>query len=456
MTEIEEMPEKRKLYLETYGCQMNLADSEVVLSIMADAGFGHTSDLADADVVLVNTCAVRENAEQRVYGRLGDFKYYKKSNPAMVVGVLGCMAERLRRDLMQSESHVDLVVGPDEYRRLPELIDAALEGEKGIAVRLSRVENYDDILPLRTDGLSAWISIMRGCDKFCTFCVVPFTRGRERSRSLKGILRETEQLLSRGFREVTLLGQNVNSYRDETGSDFADLLSAVARLDRTMRVRFTTSHPQDMSPKLIETIASHENVCNYIHLPVQSGSDRILGLMNRTYNAEHYRQLVRNIKAAIPGVSLSTDIIAGFPTETADDHARTLDLIRSVGYDGAFTFKYSPRENTKAWHMHDDVPEEVKIQRLNEIIDLQRSISYRLNQELVGQTVQVLVEGRSRKSTEDLCGRTDTNKMVILPGTDLEPGRYVDVLIERANSATLFGTAASQHRNTVHRQAVNG
>ena len=450
------MPEKRKLYLETYGCQMNLADSEVVLSIMADAGFGHTSDLADADVVLVNTCAVRENAEQRVYGRLGDFKYYKKSNPAMVVGVLGCMAERLRRDLMQSESHVDLVVGPDEYRRLPELIDAALEGEKGIAVRLSRVENYDDILPLRTDGLSAWISIMRGCDKFCTFCVVPFTRGRERSRSLKGILRETEQLLSRGFREVTLLGQNVNSYRDETGSDFADLLSAVARLDRTMRVRFTTSHPQDMSPKLIETIASHENVCNYIHLPVQSGSDRILGLMNRTYNAEHYRQLVRNIKAAIPGVSLSTDIIAGFPTETADDHARTLDLIRSVGYDGAFTFKYSPRENTKAWHMHDDVPEEVKIQRLNEIIDLQRSISYRLNQELVGQTVQVLVEGRSRKSTEDLCGRTDTNKMVILPGTDLEPGRYVDVLIERANSATLFGTAASQHRNTVHRQAVNG
>ena len=450
------MPEKRKLYLETYGCQMNLADSEVVLSIMADAGFGHTSDLADADVVLVNTCAVRENAEQRVYGRLGDFKYYKKSNPAMVVGVLGCMAERLRRDLMQSESHVDLVVGPDEYRRLPELIDAALEGEKGIAVRLSRVENYDDILPLRTDGLSAWISIMRGCDKFCTFCVVPFTRGRERSRSLKGILRETEQLLSRGFREVTLLGQNVNSYRDETGSDFADLLSAVARLDRTMRVRFTTSHPQDMSPKLIETIASHENVCNYIHLPVQSGSDRILGLMNRTYNAEHYRQLVRNIKAAIPGVSLSTDIIAGFPTETADDHARTLDLIRSVGYDGAFTFKYSPRENTKAWHMRDDVPEEVKIQRLNEIIDLQRSISYRLNQELVGQTVQVLVEGRSRKSTEDLCGRTDTNKMVILPGTDLEPGRYVDVLIERANSATLFGTAASQHRNTVHRQAVNG
>jgi len=435
---------------------MNLADSEVVLSIMAGAGFSHTGNLADADVVLVNTCAVRENAEQRVYGRLGDFKYYKKSNPAMVVGVLGCMAERLRRDLMQSESHVDLVVGPDEYRRLPELIDAALEGEKGIAVRLSRVENYDDILPLRTDGLSAWISIMRGCDKFCTFCVVPFTRGRERSRSLQGILRETEQLLSRGFREVTLLGQNVNSYRDETGSDFADLLSAVARLDRTMRVRFTTSHPQDMSPKLIETIASHDNICNYIHLPVQSGSDRILELMNRTYNAEHYLRLVRNIKAAIPGVSLSTDIIAGFPTETADDHARTLDLIRSVGYDGAFTFKYSPRENTKAWHMRDDVPEEVKIQRLNEIIDLQRSISYRLNQELVGQTVQVLVEGRSKKSTEDLCGRTDTNKMVILPGTDLEPGRYVDVLIERANSATLFGTVASQHRNTVHRQAVNG
>ena len=450
------MPRKRNVYLETYGCQMNVADSEVVLSIMADAGFMRTQNLNDADVVLVNTCAVRENAEQRIYGRLGDFKFYKKSNPGLVVGVLGCMAERLRKDLMQSESHVDLVVGPDEYRRLPGLVDAALEGEKGIAVRLSRVENYDDILPLRTDGLSAWISVMRGCDKFCTFCVVPFTRGRERSRSLGSVLREVEQLVAREFKEVTLLGQNVNSYIDGDGNDFADLLAAVAGIDRGLRVRFTTSHPQDMSVKLIETIAAHENLCNYVHLPVQSGSDRVLSLMNRTYTSDQYLRLVQTIRATIPGVSLSTDIISGFPTETEEDHRLTLELIRSVGYDGAFTFKYSPRENTKAWHMGDDVPEEVKIRRLNEIIELQRTIAQRLNQELIGQTVEVLVEGESRKSDRDLCGRTATNKTVIVPKSDLQAGDYVDVMIERANSATLFGTVASQHMKALQRQAALG
>lgn len=418
---------------------MNLADTEVVLSILTNSGFGQTDSLSKADVVFVNTCAVRENAEQRVYGRLGDFKRYKKENPGVVIGVLGCMAERLRKDLMQSESHVDLVVGPDEYRKLPELIEGAITGERGIAVRLSRVENYDDILPLRTDGISAWISVMRGCDKFCTFCVVPFTRGRERSRSCDSIVKEVEHLAARGFREVTLLGQNVNSYHDGR-HDFADLMAAVAQVDDTIRIRFTTSHPQDMSDKLISTIAERDNICNYIHLPVQSGSDRVLEMMNRSYSRAHYLSLVERIRASIPAVSLSTDIIAGFPTETEEDHRSTLDILRLVEFDGAFTFKYSPRENTKAWHMGDDIPEDVKVHRLNQIIDLQREISLRKNQEMVGQIVEVLVEGESTKSASDYCGRTDTNKMVVFPRGTVETGQYLDIRIERANSATLFGT----------------
>jgi tRNA-2-methylthio-N6-dimethylallyladenosine synthase len=417
---------------------MNVADTEVVLSIMRDAGYRRTEQLAEADVALVNTCAVRENAEQRVYGRLGDFRHYKRENPAMIVGVLGCMAERLRKDLMETESYVDLVVGPDEYRRLPELVEHALQGEKGIAVKLSRVENYDDIIPLRTEGISAWVSVMRGCDKFCTFCVVPFTRGRERSRSLKGVVREVQYLVDHGFKEVTLLGQNVNSYHDDV-NDFADLMAAVAQIDRSLRVRFTTSHPQDMSEKLIRTIAEHDNICKYIHLPVQSGSDRILKLMNRTYTRGEYLSLVERIKRLIPGVSLSTDIIAGFPTETRADHEQTLDVIREVEYDGAFTFKYSPRENTKAWHMGNDVPDPVKIERLNEIIELQREISYKKNQREVGRIMEVLVEGESKKSVLDFSGRTDTNKTVVFPKGSVKVGEYVNVRIERANSATLFG-----------------
>ena len=438
---------QRQVYVETYGCQMNVADSEVVLSILTSAGYQKTDSLASADVVFVNTCAVRDNAEVRIYGRLGDFKHFKKENPGMVIGVLGCMAERLRKDLMQSESYVDLVVGPDEYRRLPELIEGAIEGEKGIAVKLSRVENYDDIIPLRTDGISAWVSVMRGCDKFCTFCVVPFTRGRERSRSLEGVVHEVENLSQHGFKEVTLLGQNVNSYHDGT-HDFADLMAAVARIDRTIRVRFTTSHPQDMSEKLIRTIAENDNICKFIHLPVQSGSDRILRLMNRTYDRAHYLTLVNKIKTIIPEASLSTDFIAGFPTETAEDHAMTMDVIREVEYDGAFTFRYSPRENTKAWHMGDDVPEEVKLERLNEIIGLQREISFAKNQQGVGRTVEVLVEGESKKSPNDYCGRTDTNKTVVFPKGDARVGEYVNVGIARANSATLFGTMVSSFSDT--------
>lgn len=441
----EKAKEHKSFYIETYGCQMNVADSEVVASILSTAGYAQTPSLDKADVILVNTCAVRENAEARVYGRLGDFKHLKKSNPGVVVGVLGCMAERLRKDLLESESFVDLVVGPDEYRSLPRLVDNAVEGEKGIAVRLSRVENYDDIIPFRADGISAWISVMRGCDKFCTFCVVPFTRGRERSRSLPSIVREVEDLAKRGFREITLLGQNVNSYLDQSW-DFADLLAAVACVDRGIRIRFTTSHPQDMSGKLIETIAQNPNVCNYVHLPVQSGSDRVLELMNRTYSADHYLKLVDKIKRTIPGVSLSTDIISGFPTETAEDHRSTIELLKEVGYDGAFTFKYSPRENTKAWNLADDVPEEVKVARLNEIIDVQREISFKKNQEMIGNEVEVLVEGESKKSADEFCGRTDTNKMVVFPRNGYKSGDYIHIRVERANSATLFGVHVAVHR----------
>jgi tRNA-2-methylthio-N6-dimethylallyladenosine synthase len=433
----------RRVYVETYGCQMNVADSEVLLGILSGAGYERTATTKNADVILINTCAVRDNAEQRVIGRLADFRHFKRSNPGVVLGVLGCMAERLRKELIETESSIDLVVGPDEYRRLPDLIDGAIQGEKGIAVRLSRVENYDDIVPLREDGVSAWLSIMRGCDKFCTFCVVPFTRGRERSRSVEGIVEEVTALSRRGFKEVTLLGQNVNSYRDGE-SGFAELLARVANVDRGMRVRFTTSHPQDMSAKLVDAIAAHSNICNFIHLPVQSGSDRILDLMNRTYTANEYLDLVGRVKRAIPGVSLSTDIIAGFPTETDEDHRRTVDLLKNVEYDGAFTFKYSPREDTKAWHMDDSVPEEVKVERLSEIIDVQRAISYRRNQELIGQTVEVLVEGESKKSDRDFCGRTDTNKMVIFPRNGFRAGDTIRVQVERANSATLFGCHATE------------
>jgi tRNA-2-methylthio-N6-dimethylallyladenosine synthase len=434
------MPHPRKVYLETYGCQMNLADSELIQGIMKSAGYDRTPDLGSADIVLVNTCSIRENAEQRIYGRLGDFRHYKRQNPAMVIGVLGCMAERLRRELMESDAWVDIVVGPDEYRRLPDLVHHALAGERGIAVRLSKVETYDDIIPLRTEGISAWVSIMRGCDKFCTFCVVPYTRGRERSRPLSSIVREIESLSAQGFKEVTLLGQNVNSYRDpEAGYDFAEILDAVAHIDTTMRIRFTTSHPEDMSSKLIQTIARGVNICNSIHLPVQSGSDRILRLMNRTYDRRQYLDRVQQIRSIIPGVSLSSDIIAGFPSETETDHQMTLDLMEEVRFDGAFTFKYSPREKTKAWAMLDDVTEDTKVRRLHEIIELQRGISGSLNAQLVGQTVEVLVEGVSTKSPEDLCGRTASNKMVVFPRCDVRPGEYVMLEITRSNAATLFG-----------------
>ena len=435
--------QKNNVYIETYGCQMNLADTEIVLGILKKQGYDVTDKPEDADVVLINTCSIRDNAEQRIYGRIGNLKTLKQNKPELVLGILGCMAERLRKDLVEDKKAVDLVVGPDEYRRLPEYIDVALNGDKGIGVKLSRTETYDDIEPHREDGLSAWISVMRGCDKFCTFCVVPFTRGRERSRSLQSIITELENLSVRGFKDVTLLGQNVNSYLDETsatGGDFADLLSAAAKVDRTLRIRFSTSHPQDISDKLLYTIAEHPNLCNYIHLPVQSGSNRILELMNRTYTVEHYLNLIEKAKKIIPGVSFSTDIISGFPTETWEDHFATLEVLKQVRYDGAYMFKYSPREGTKAFRMEDDVPEEVKSKRLQEIIDLQHQISLEKNQDMIGTEEIILVEGFSKKSNEFIAGRTDTNKTVIVPINDkIKTSDYIKVKINRATSGTLFG-----------------
>ncbi len=430
---------KNKIYIETYGCQMNFADTELVMGILKNQGYQLADEISDANVILLNTCSIRDNAEQKIYARLEHLRGNKRRKPGTVVGILGCMAERLRKNLMEEKKIVDLVVGPDEYRRLPEFIDSAFAGEKGIGVKLSRTETYDDIIPYREDGLNAWISVMRGCDKFCTFCVVPFTRGRERSRALDSIVAEIKQLSERGFREVTLLGQNVNSYID-CENDFADLLAAAANVDRSIRVRFTTSHPQDLSDKLLYTIAEHPNICNYIHLPVQSGSNRILELMNRTYTIEHYLNLIDSARKIIPGVSFSTDIISGFPTETNEDHLSTLEVMKKVRYDGAYMFKYSPREGTKAFEMNDDVSEELKSQRLNEIIDLQHQISFETNQSQIGTEEIILVEGSSKKSDDDFAGRTDTNKIVIFPKSDgVAVGDYVKIKINRATSGTLFG-----------------
>jgi tRNA-2-methylthio-N6-dimethylallyladenosine synthase len=430
---------EKKLYVETYGCQMNFADTEIVNGIMNKAGYDLSENPNDAAIILLNTCSIRENAESKVIQRLTEIKKFKKANPKLVVGVIGCMAERLKRNLLHKKSIVDLVIGPDEYRKLPDLIDNILDtGEKGIAVKLSRVETYDDIAPIRKEGICAWLSVMRGCDKFCSFCVVPYTRGRERSRTLQSIVAEITQLEKQGFKDVTLLGQNVNSYRSGN-FDFADLLEHCALAVPSVRIRFTTSHPQDISIKLINVIAKHNNICKYIHLPIQSGSNRILDLMKRNYTVEHYLNIIKIIRDIIPDVCLSTDIITGFCTETEDDHKMTLDIMKEVKYDGAYMFKYSPRENTKAWQYDDDVDEEIKTRRIMEIVELQRQISEEININQIGKVFEVIIEGISKKSKEMLFGRTDGNKTVIIPDTGIKAGESVLVKITKANSATLFG-----------------
>lgn len=440
---------EKRLYVETYGCQMNVGDSEILVSIMQDEGYRYTEDIAQADVILVNTCSIRDNAEQRIWGRLREFHRYKRARKGLVVGIVGCMAERLREELFERETVVDVVAGPDSYRELPRLVAAAAAGGHGVNVQLSQEETYGDIRPVRLDrnGVSAFISIMRGCNNFCSYCVVPYTRGRERSRDPQTILREAQELFSAGYREVTLLGQNVNSYRWKEGTaeavDFPALVERVAGISPLLRVRFATSHPKDLSDRLIEVMASYSNICRAVHLPAQSGSDRMLAAMNRKYTRTWYLERVAAIRRRMPDCAVTTDLIAGFCGETAEDHAQTLSLMREVGYDSAYMFKYSQRPGTLASRtMTDDVSEEVKTARLNEIIALQNELSTASNERDMGNVFEVLVEGLSRRSSEQLCGRTSQNKMVVFDRTgETAPGDYVRVRITGCTSATLFGVA---------------
>jgi len=430
-----------KLYIETYGCQMNTGDSEVVTSIMTAAGYQYTEKASEADIILINTCAVRDNAEQRVWARIAELKALKKKRPWLLIGVIGCMAERLKEELIERENAVDLVVGPDGYRTLPDLVRTAASGQPAVNVLLSREETYAEISPVRLDknGVSGFVSIMRGCNNMCSYCVVPFTRGRERSRPADTIISEVENLFANGYREVTLLGQNVNSYKygDIT---FAELLAMTAAVSPQLRVRFATSHPKDLSDQVIRTIASNPNICRAIHLPAQSGSDHMLGAMNRRYTREWYLDRIAAIRAAMPECSISTDLIAGFSGETQEDHLQTLSLMREVGYEFAYMFKYSERPGTKAARsMPDDIAEEVKNRRLTEIISLQNELSLASNRRDIGKTFEVLVEGVSKRSDEQLFGRTSQNKVAVFPRGDHKTGDYVTVRINDCSSATLMG-----------------
>ena len=429
----------KKLYIETYGCQMNVADSEVVASVMQMAGYEATETIDEADAVFLNTCSVRDNAEQKIYHRLDALDAMRRKRP-MIIGVLGCMAERVKDDLLEHH-HCDLVAGPDAYLSLPDLIAQAETGHKAINIELSTSETYKDVVPQRLHGakIGGFVSIMRGCNNFCHYCIVPFTRGRERSRDVESILREVRDLRDRGFKEVTLLGQNVNSYHFED-IGFPELLRRVAEEVPTMRVRFTTSHPKDMSDETLHVIADMPNVCKHIHLPVQSGSDRILKLMNRKYTREWYLDRVAAIRRIIPDCGLSTDIFVGYHSETEEDHQLSLSLMREVGYDSAFMFKYSERPGTYASkHLPDDVPEEEKIRRLNELIALQTEISAQQNKKDEGKEFDVLVEGFSKRSRQQLCGRTEQNKMVVFDKGNHHIGETVRVRITNSTSATLFG-----------------
>jgi tRNA-2-methylthio-N6-dimethylallyladenosine synthase len=437
----------RKLYIESYGCQMNFADSEIVASILFDQGFETTGDYKEADVVFINTCSIRENAEQRVRNRLSQFGAEKRRNPKLIVGVLGCMAERLKAKFLEEEKLVDVVVGPDAYRDLPQLIGQVEEGQKAINVLLSREETYADISPVRLNGngITAFISIMRGCDNMCSFCVVPFTRGRERSRDPESIVAEARDLFDKGYKEVTLLGQNVDSYKWNAEVNFAQLLEKVALVSPELRIRFSTSHPKDITDEVLHTIAKYENICNYIHLPVQSGNSRILELMNRTYSREWYMNRIDAIRQIIPDCAISTDIIAGFCTETEEEHRDTLSMMDYVKYDYGFMFCYSERPGTLAARkFEDDIPEEVKKRRLAEILVKQQESSLFRLQQFVGKTVKILVEGPSKKSDKDLCGRNDQNAMVVFPATEgIKAGQYAYVHVDRCTSATLLGTVVN-------------
>ena len=437
---------ERKLFIETYGCQMNVADSEVVASIMKMDGYALTENIEEADAVFVNTCSVRDNAEQKIYGRLQYFWSLKrKKNPNLIIGVLGCMAERVKSSLIE-EHHVDLVAGPDSYMDLPNLVGAAERGEKAINVELSTQETYKDVMPLKLPGvhISGFVSIMRGCNNFCSYCIVPYTRGRERSRDVVSILSEIRDMDAKGFKEVTLLGQNVNSYSyerpDGTVVDFPQLLELVALEVPAMRVRFVTSHPKDMSDETLCVIAAHPNICRYIHLPAQSGSSKILKIMNRKYTREWYLDRIAAIRRIIPDCAISTDLFCGFHSETEEDYEETLSLMREVGYDSAYLFKYSERPGTyAAKHLSDDVPESVKVRRLQGMIDLQNELSEASNRRDIGKVFEVLVEGFSKRSKEQLYGRTSQNKVVVFNKANCRIGQLVNMKITGATSATLFG-----------------
>jgi len=450
---------ERKLYIESYGCQMNFSDSEIVASILTEHGFNTTRDIEEADVIFVNTCSIREKAEQTVRKRLRTFQKLKEKKKDMTIGVLGCMAERLKSKFLEEEKLVDIVVGPDAYRDLPNLINTADHGQKAVNVQLSKEETYADISPVRlnSNGVTAFVSIMRGCDNMCTFCVVPFTRGRERSRDAESIINEVRELHEKGYKEVTLLGQNVDSYlwygggakmdfkklseiQQASSVNFAQLLEKVALISPEIRIRFSTSHPQDMTDQVLETMAKYENICDYIHLPVQSGNSRILKMMNRGYTREWYMERVDAIKRIIPGCAISQDIISSFCSETEEEHRDTLSLMDYVKFDYGFMFKYSERPNTKAERQfEDDVPEEVKSRRLTEIIAKQREHSMEYNQARIGKTFKVLVEGLSKRSDEHLFGRTTHNSVAVFPKKHYKPGDYVKVRIIDCNSATLIG-----------------
>ena len=445
---------EKHFYIESYGCQMNFSDSEIVASILSEENFAATKDMEKADLILINTCSIREKAELTVRKRLREFNKIKEKSPGTLIGVLGCMAERLKDKLLEQEKLVDLVVGPDAYRDIPQLIRTAEDGDKGINVFLSREETYADISPMRlnSNGVTAFISIMRGCDNMCSFCVVPFTRGRERSRNAFTIVAEAADLFDKGFREVTLLGQNVDSYKwvnPETGLlvSFAQLLTMVAEVSPLMRVRFSTSHPKDITDDVLYAIRDHDNICNYIHLPVQSGNSRILKLMNRTYDREWYMEKVRKIYAVIPDCAISSDMIAGFCSETEEEHKETLSVMEYAQYSMSYMFYYSERPGTLAGRKYeDDVPLNTKKRRLQEIIKLQNQISEAHNQKDIGKTFKVLIEGDSKKSELDFKGRNSQNKMIVFPKLDgYRPGDYIHVKVVDSTSATLIGEAMRDH-----------
>ena len=429
----------KKFALETYGCQMNVADSELVEGILTNLGLEKTADYDEADAIFLNTCAIRENAETKVHSKLGNLHKIKLNKPHLIIGVLGCMAQNLKDDLLKNKPYVDIILGPDSYRKIPELINRHVKDNKSIVdTKLSRYEVYENLFPSRGDTFNAWVSIMRGCDKFCSFCIVPFTRGRERSRSVESIVEEVKKAVDQGFVEITLLGQNVNSYNFE-GKSFSDLLLAVSNINGVKRIRYTSPHPQDINIELLEVMASRKNICNYVHFPMQSGSNEVLKRMNRTYTREHFYDMAMKIREIMPNCGLSTDIIVGFPGETDEQFRETLDLMEAIKFNSAFTFKYSPRPYTKAEQFSDQISEQIKKIRLDEMLILQRKHTLELNQKMIGTFQQVLIEKESKKSNLHWAGRTDSNEWVIIEKNNINIKDIVPVEISNATGVILHG-----------------